>query len=177
MHGGQHAAGWQGARNGVEDQQGKVAEVTDIVAINGSGGGKDRAESISDGKKVHLTGSTTRLEKNWTSTVFAEPEPYQAKRKLLGGQGGGKEGLGFSGGNDKLYSKRDVDFAHSFKRSHSSFLLPMNQTPETKASEHQKRFKVEEMISPAADWSNPQHQPTRNRKNTELGVVVERRGR
>lgn len=57
---------------------------------------KDRAQSISDCKKVHLTGSTTRVEKNWKSNVFGEPIQYKSKRKLLGRPSRGIEGFGFS---------------------------------------------------------------------------------
>jgi hypothetical protein len=78
-----------------------------------------RSESISDGKKVHLTGSTTRLEKHWASNVFGEPLEYASRRRLLGGQSSGKEGLGFCDPSEQ-FSKRVVDFPHSFKKSKSS---------------------------------------------------------
>jgi len=37
-----------------------------------------------DGKKLTLTGSTTRLEKNWQSNVFSEPLIEKPTRRLLG---------------------------------------------------------------------------------------------
>ncbi len=77
---------------GVEDQQGKVADTTAMYKQSRL---MQRSESISDGKKVHLTGSTTRQEKHWSSNVFGEPLEYSPRRKLLGGQSSGKEGLGF----------------------------------------------------------------------------------
>ena len=48
---------------GVEDQQGKVADTTAMYKQSRL---MQRSESISDGKKVHLTGSTTRQEKHWS---------------------------------------------------------------------------------------------------------------
>ena len=52
------------------DQQGWNIQVENIVKHKKL---KDRASSIADGKKIHLTGSTTRTEKNWKSNVFGEP--------------------------------------------------------------------------------------------------------
>ena len=121
---------------------------------------------------------TTRQEKNWESSVFGEPIQYSPKKKLLGKEDNNKERYGFCQNNGKLYSKHDVDYAHSFKRSKSTNTIALRvQAEASKPGTNQKRFKVEEMISPAADWANPQHQPTQNRKNKELGVIVERRGR
>ena len=99
--------------NGLEDQQGKVADAEVATKV----GQLQRAATISDGKKVHLTGSTTRQEKNWKSTVFGGPEYAVPKRKLLGRQSMGKEGFGFCDKNEKMYSKRDSDYNTSFKRS------------------------------------------------------------
>ena len=78
-----------------------------------------RNDSIFDGKKMFITGSVTRDEKKWHSTIFDEIERSQAatNRKLLGKQDAGKAGL--YGDDPSNYERRD-EYNQSFLRGSKS---------------------------------------------------------
>ena len=65
-----------------------------------------RNEHIFDGKRMFLSGSTTRDEKKWQSNIFENAStPQNVTRKLLGKKDAGKAGL--YGDEANQYERKD----------------------------------------------------------------------
>lgn len=148
---------------------------------------KESTGSYNDGKKVYLTGSTTRNEKNWQSHVFAGGAADPSRRKYLGKEAQAKQLLSFDKENGYQKKSNYLNFRLNRPKSSADFLFDRTFDASKKANQefygakanqfkNTSKFKLEEMISPNADWANPQHQPLRNSKNLTLGVGVLRRG-
>ena len=136
---------------------------------------------------MYLTGSTTRNEKNWQSRVFSGSAADPARRKYLGKEGQAKQLLSFEKENGYQKKSNYLNFRLHRPKSSADFLFDRTFDATKKANQefygpkanqfkNTSKFKLEEMISPNADWANPQHQPLRNSKNRTLAVGVVRRG-
>ena len=136
-----------------------------------------------------IGGSSTRNEKNWQSSVFSQGGGNQKTKKLLSKADGG---YGALYGDEKVkYERKSMNQGfHKNSQSMSKLeMIPVDYSA-TKRSQREfygeraalcsnNRFQLKDLISPAADFSNPQHAPQMTHKNynENLLAIPERRTR
>lgn len=120
--------------------------------------------------------------------MFATAAINPAKRKCLAKDTQAKQLLSFDQSTAFHKKSNSLMFGSGRAKSSADFLFDRTFDATQKANQefygakakqykNTSKFRLEEMISPMADWANPEHQPARNSKNANLGVGVVKRGK